>query len=131
MSVSTIPTDELDAQIAQFEALIDNNDPEQVKMLKEMKRHTSLLKHGRGEWDDEAKTRGFRSYNEPGTALAAKRLPMDSTAYRNYKNHVIEESQSLLSIAKGEDVPRIMPRILPSEMGDGGEDVLSSRPELL
>ncbi len=48
---------ELEARIAQFEALVDKNDPEQVKMLEDMKRHTALLKKGRGEWDDEAKNR--------------------------------------------------------------------------
>ena len=156
---------ELEARIAQFEALVDKNDPEQVKMLEDMKRHTALLKKGRGEWDDEAKNRwavnstearshaltlslaprasfvrslarSFRTYNDPGTgaAQAPKRLPMESASYRAYKNHVIEEGQSLLSIARGEDVPRIEAGARPplAITGAGGtDDVLNSRPQLL
>jgi hypothetical protein len=120
-------TDELDAKLAQFESIIDKSDPEQVKMFEEMKRHTALLKHGRGEWEDP-KNRTFRTYNEPGTAFAAKRLPMESEAYRNYKNHVLEENQSLLSIARGEEVPRIT---APGLDASDKKDVLSSRPKLL
>ena len=119
--------DQLQAKLSEFESMIDRNDPEQVKMLEEMRRHTALLKQRRGDWEDPA-NKTFRTYNEPGTAQAAKRLPMESEAYRNYKNHVLEERQSLLSIARGEEVPRITAK--PVGLSPG-EDVLSSRPRLL
>jgi len=121
------PSEALDAKLKQFEALVDMNDPEQVQMLEEMKRHTALLKKTRGDWENE-KHKTFRTYNEPGTAQAAKRLPMESETYRAYKNHVLEESQSLLSIARGEEVPRIMaPK---STETTGGRDVSRPRPQL-
>lgn len=80
--------------------------------------------------------RSFRTYNDPGAgaAQAAKRLPMESASYRAYKNHVIEEGQSLLSIARGEDVPRIEAGArLPIAItrAGGTDDVLNSRPQLL
>ena len=109
--------DQLQAKLSEFESMIDRNDPEQVKMLEEMRRHTALLKQRRGDWEDPA-----------NKTQAAKRLPMESEAYRNYKNHVLEERQSLLSIARGEEVPRITAKPVGSSPG---EDVLSSRPRLL
>ena len=127
VSMESTPTDQLQAKLLEFESMIDKDNPEQVKMLEEMKRHTALLKQRRGDWEDP-KNKTFRTYNEPGTAQAAKRLPMESEAYRNYKNHVMEESQSLLSIARGEEVPRITAQAGASS---SGEDVLRSRPKLL
>ncbi len=126
--MESTPTDQLQAKLTEFESMIDKNNPEQVKMLEEMRRHTALLQQRRGEWEDPA-NKMFRTYNEPGTTQAAKRLPMESEAYRNYKNHLMEESQSLLSIARGEEVPRITAN--PGGGSSSGEDVLSSRPKLL
>jgi hypothetical protein len=96
----------IDEKLKKFEAIIDRNDPEQVSMLEDMRKHTALLHRARGDWSDD-RHRTFRTYNDPGTKYAAKRLPMESESYRLYKNHVAEESQSLLSIARGEEIPRI------------------------
>jgi len=70
---------DLDGTIADFEKLIDKNDPEQVKMLEEMKKHTAMLHRARGDWN---KPNTFRHWNDPAPKNLPKRLPMASETYR-------------------------------------------------
>ncbi|WPT16416.1 hypothetical protein PSENEW3_00004423 [Picochlorum sp. SENEW3] len=89
---------DLDGTIADFEKLIDKNDPEQVKMLEEMKKHTAMLHRARGDWN---KPNTFRHWNDPAPKNLPKGLPMASETYRKYKNHLIEESHPLELVAQG------------------------------
>lgn len=70
---------DVDAKIAEFEKLVDKNDPEQMKMLEEMKRHTAMLHRARGDWNTP---NTFRHWNDPAPKNLPKRLPMASETYR-------------------------------------------------
>lgn len=97
--MDTTQETDVDERVKHFERLIDKNDPEQVKMLEEMKKHTSLLHHVRGDWN---KPNTFRHWNEPLSEDAIKRIPMESETYRKYKEHMIRENTPLLEIAMGQ-----------------------------
>lgn len=119
---------DIDARLKHFESIIDKNDPEQVKMLEEMKKHTSMLHHTRGDWN---KPNTFRHWNEPAPAGAIKRIPLESETYREYKEYTARENTPLLEFA-GEQ-PRL--RIMGTSVGPGGEgahqDVTKPREGLL
>jgi succinate dehydrogenase flavin-adding protein (antitoxin of CptAB toxin-antitoxin module) len=114
---------DVDERLRHFETLIDKNDPEQVKMFEEMKRHTSMLHHVRGDWN---KPNTFRHWNESSTANSVKRIPMESETYKKYKEHMKLEDTPLLDIAMGgEQCPRILGMPVGS-VNDECQDVSSS-----
>lgn len=97
---------DVDERLKHFENSIDKNDPEQVKMLEEMKKHTSMLHHVRGDWN---KPNTFRHWNESSATNSVKRIPMESETYKKYKEHMKLENTPLLEIAMGgEECLRIM-----------------------
>lgn len=115
---------DVDEQLKQFEKLIDMNDPEQVKMLAEMKKHTSMLHHIRGDWN---KPNTFRHWNEPTSTSSIKRIPMESETYREYKKHLVQENTPLLEIAAaGGECPRILGPIVKNKVLDE-EDISKPR----
>lgn len=97
---NVIQETDVDEKLRHFEKMIDKNDPEQVKMLEEMKKHTSMLHHVRGDWN---KPNTFRHWNETSAANAVKRIPMESETYKKYKEHMMLENTPLLEIAVGRE----------------------------
>ena len=110
---------DIDEKLRQFEQLIDKNDPEQVKMLEEMKKHTKMLHQVRGDWNSP---NTFRHWNDPCPENVPAMIPLASESYREYKNHVLQEKQSLLEIAAGVEPPRLM-----GPVEDGQHDVHEPR----
>ncbi|KDD76836.1 hypothetical protein H632_c91p2 [Helicosporidium sp. ATCC 50920] len=84
-------TAELESKLKYFEERADVSDPEQKRMLDEMREHLSRLKQLRGDWN---KPSTFRLWNDPApTGKVEAPLAIDS--FRAYKQHVDAEHSLL------------------------------------
>jgi hypothetical protein len=68
----------LDEQLKRFEASIDKNNPEQLKLFEEMREHTRRLHQARGDWN---KPSTFRNWNDP-TPRETTTAPLAIESYR-------------------------------------------------
>ncbi len=70
--------DEMDMDVQRFESMIDKNDPDQVKMLEEIKEHTRRLHQLRGDWNKPSTHRNWNSSKVPELTKA----PIEDDSYR-------------------------------------------------
>jgi hypothetical protein len=77
-SNSHLESQALDEQLKLFEAAIDKNDPEQMKLLEEMREHTRRLHQARGDWNTPST---FRNWNDP-TPRDSTTAPLAIESYR-------------------------------------------------
>jgi hypothetical protein len=77
-SNTNLESEALDEQLKRFEASIDKNDPEQLKLLEEMREHTRRLHQARGDWN---KPSTFRNWNDP-TPRESTTAPLAVESYR-------------------------------------------------
>ena len=71
--------DSMDAKLEMFEKVIDKNDPEQMKMLEDMREHTRRLHQIRGDWN---KPSSFRNWNDPVPKNVQVKKPLSIESYR-------------------------------------------------
>jgi hypothetical protein len=69
----------MDAKLEMFEELVDKNDPEQMKMLEDMREHTRRLHQIRGDWNRPS---SFRSWNDPVPKNVEPKKPLSVESYR-------------------------------------------------
>lgn len=70
--------DDIDTQLQMFEAAIDKSDPEQMKLLDQMKLHTKRLHQARGDWNNPNNP---RLWNDP-TPQEQATAPLAIDSYR-------------------------------------------------
>lgn len=70
---------DIDAALRKFESTIDKSDPEQVKLLEEMREHTRRLHQIRGDWN---KSTTFRNWNDP-SPRSTTAPPLSIESYRS------------------------------------------------
>ena len=73
-----VSSDDLDEHLRRFEASIDKNDPEQIKLLDAMREHTRRLHQARGDWNTPST---FRNWNDP-MPRAETTAPLAIESYR-------------------------------------------------
>lgn len=71
--------DTMDAKLEMFEKIVDKNDPEQMKMLEDMREHTRRLHQIRGDWNRPS---SFRSWNDPVPKNMEPKKPLSVESYR-------------------------------------------------
>jgi len=77
--MNTTESDAIDEKLRTFEAIVDKNDPDQVRLLEEMREHTRRLHQVRGDWNTPST---FRNWNDPSTRPEASRDPLSIEAFR-------------------------------------------------
>jgi len=71
--------DSMDAKLEIFEKMVDKNDPEQMKMLEDMREHTRRLHQIRGDWNRPS---SFRNWNDPVPKNMPSKKPLSVESYR-------------------------------------------------
>ena len=69
----------MDAKLEMFEKIVDKNDPEQMKMLEDMREHTRRLHQIRGDWNRPS---SFRNWNDPVPTNVDPKKPLSVESYR-------------------------------------------------
>jgi len=96
----------LEQRLADFEKRMDKNDPDQCKLLREMKSLTKDVNKARGakEWN---KPSTFRNWNNYENSFQPKtKKPLEVDAYRAYLTHKMREGEN-----DKEDVLRLEDRV--------------------
>ncbi len=70
--------DAMDVDVRRFESVIDKNDPEQLKLLEEIKEHTRMLHKARGDWNAPSSHRNWNSSKLPEKS----KPPIEDDSYR-------------------------------------------------
>ncbi|KAK9819869.1 hypothetical protein WJX72_003458 [[Myrmecia] bisecta] len=79
---------DLDQRVKEYEAAVNDDDDEQIKVLEAIKAHTKRIHYLKGHWTEAPAS--DRIWNTP--LVEGRTVPLSNERYRAYKEHLAKEA---------------------------------------